>query len=440
MGEMEEILKQWGSKEGIQFQSSEAEREFEERARRVADAIQLKVPDRVPIAPDAEFFPLIYTGVSLKEAMYDYSKAYTAWRKTITDFKWDAAMPPFTYSAIVMDILKYKQLVWPGHGIPDTAGVYQCIEPGQILKGETGYEPMKPEEYDWFLDDPSDYMIRAYFPRIFEALKPFSNLIPVHGIICWYQGIFEALSTPNIDKAFQALAEAAREASKWLQSFIGFVQELKNLGFPILSLSCTHAPFDYISNFLRGTRGALLDMYRCPDKLLKACEKITPWMIQAGVTAAKLTGNPVVSIFLHKGPFMGPEQYKKFYWPTLRKVIIELIEHDLIPYVYTEGDYTPFLEIIKDVPKGRVIYHIEKDIFKAKEVLGDVACLTGGPPNSLLIAGTPQDVKEYCRKVIEVVGEGGGFIMDAELPIVEAKPENMKAMTDAIMEYGVYKK
>ena len=133
-------------------------------------------------------------------------------------------------------------------------------------------------------------------------------------------------------------------------------------------------------------------------------------------------------------------QYKKFYWPTLRKVIIELIEHDLIPYVYTEGDYTPFLEIIKDVPKGRVIYHIEKDIFKAKEVLGDVACLTGGPPNSLLIAGTPQEVKEYCRKVIEVVGEGGGFIMDAELPIVEAKPENMKAMTDAIMEYGVYKK
>jgi len=438
---MEEILKQWGSKEGIQFQSSEAEREFEERARRVADAIQLKVPDRVPIVPFAHFFPLHYAEVSLKEAMYDYNKAYTAWKKTYMDFKWDAVVPPFTSSARVFDILKSKLLFWPGHGISDTAMVYQFIEPGQKIKGQVQYEPMKPEEYDLFLDDPTDYILRVYLPKAFETLKPLSNLPPIHGVTHWYLEIVSSiLATPNLDEVFQTLAEAAREANKFSRSFLGFIQEIKSLGFPILSLAFTHAPFDYIADFHRGTYGALTDIFRNPDKLLKACEKITPWMIQKGVIGAKLTGNPIVGIYLHKGIFLNVEQYKKFYWPSLKKVITALIEHDLIPYIYAEGDYTPYLEIIKDVPKGRLIYHIEKGIFKAKEILGDTACLLGGIPNSLLITGTPESVKEYCKKVIESVGEGGGFIMGTESPLHEAKIENVKAMTNATMEYGVYRK
>ena len=137
---------------------------------------------------------------------------------------------------------------------------------------------------------------------------------------------------------------------------------------------------------------------------------------------------------------MSGEQYKTFYWPTLRKVIMGLIDEGSIPYVYTEGDYTSRLEIIKDVPKGKVVYHIEKDIFKAKEVLGDIACLTGGPPNSLLCTGTPEQVKDYCKKLIDVVGEGGGFIMDPEAPMIDENPENVKAMTEFTKEYGVYRK
>jgi uroporphyrinogen-III decarboxylase len=407
---------------------------------RISDAISLKIPDRVPIAPDPGFFPFIYAGVSLKEAMYDYEKAHDAWIKTIKTFKWDATMPPYTYSANVFEILGYKQLLWPGHGLKDDAVAFQFVEPSQMIRGKVWYEAMKPEEYDWFLDDPSDYLLRIYFPRVFERLKPFYNFIPIHGIICWYQGLFEALSTPNVAEAFLILAEATREASKWFNSFVNFIKRLKSLGFPFFSLSCTHAPFDYLANFLRGTKGAFIDMFKCPDKLIKTCEKITPWMVQTGVTGAKLTGNPIVSIFLHKGAFMNPVQFTIFYWPSLKKVISGLIDNNLIPYVCTEGNYTPFFEIIKDVPKRKVIYHIEKDIFKAKEALGERICLTGGPPNSLLIAGTSKDVIKYCKKLIATVGEGGGYIMDAEAPLINANPVNVKAMTDTVMKFGRYKK
>ncbi len=416
---------------------------YKERTKRVEDAINLRVPDRVPIVPDIEFFPLKYAGITVEEAMYDYSKVYEAWRKAIIDFEWDEYMAPFLWSGMVFEHLDFKQLRWPGHGVSPTSP-FQFIEPGQVFEGREVYAPMSVEDYDWFLDDPSDYMIRAHFPKLSGALEPLSKLPPVHSIICWYQGMFESLAAagaPEVLGALESLSKAAAEALKWEHSLIEFIGEMDELGFPTFTGGISSAPYDYIANFLRGTRGAMIDMYRNPEKLIKTCEKITPWMIKQGVDGAKATGIPVVVLFLHKGfhGMMSGEQFKTFYWPTLRKVIMGLIDAGVIPYVYTEGDYTSRLEIIKDVPRGKVVYHIERDLFKAKEVLGGIACLTGGVPNSLLRNGTPDEVKAYCKKLIDVVGKGGGFIMDAECALVDENPKNMKAMTDFTKEYGVYR-
>ncbi|MBE0481237.1 MAG: hypothetical protein IBX68_09690, partial [Dehalococcoidia bacterium] len=374
---------------------------------------------------------------------YDYDRAYMAWKKTLTDFQWDEYVAPFTYSALVFDHLDYRQLRWPGRGVNATSP-YQFIEPGQRFDGKAVYEPMQAEDYDWFLDDPSDYMIRVHFPKLAGVLAPLGKLPPVHGVISWYQGMFEMLSAmgdPEVLAAFEALSRAAAEARKWFNSFLGFVGEMKDMGFPTFVLAVSHAPYDFLANFLRGTRGAMVDMYRSPDKLLKACEKITPWMVQAGVDGARATGLPVAAIFLHKGfeGMMSHEQFRTFYWPTLKKVLMGLIDEGVTPYVYTEGNYTARLETIRDVPRGKVVYHIEKDLFKAKEVLGNVACLTGGPPNSLLISGSTDDVKDYCRKLVDIVGKDGGFILDAEVPLIDENPQNVKVMTDFVMEYGVYR-
>lgn len=149
----------------------------------------------------------------------------------------------------------------------------------------------------------------------------------------------------------------------------------------------------------------------------------------------------MVLIPLHKGAggFMSDEQFKTFYWPTLKELILALDEAGVIPYVYTEGDYTPRLEYLVDVPKGKVLYHFETvDIYKAKELLGDVACISGNVPLSLLNTGTVQQVKDYVKELIDVVGEGGGLMVDAAAGFDDAPPENVKAMGDATKEYGVY--
>ena len=91
-------------------------------------------------------------------------------------------------------------------------------------------------------------------------------------------------------------------------------------------------------------------------------------------------------------------------------------------------------------PKGKAIYCFERtDIFTAKEILGDVTCIRGNVPASLLCTGSPEEVKAYCKRLIDVVGKGGGFIMDGAIGIPdEAKAENVKAMADNTRECGEY--
>ena len=407
---------------------------FEEREKRVNDAVALRAPDRVPILLLTGFFPAYYAGITCEEAMYDGEKAMAAWSRFLLDFEPDMSDNPFATRVVgaVLEALGCTHLKWAGHGL-DANASYQFIE-GQY---------MKPEEYDQFLFDPTDFILRTYWPRIFSALKPFEKLPALHDIISYYMGIakFAAFDTPDMRSAVAALLHAAEEAARINAAARKWAQHSKDLGFPSQAGSFSQAPFDTISDFLRGTQGAMTDMYRNPDKLLQALDKMLPIMLKLGATA-KHRGAPRVFIPLHKGldGFMSGAQFRKFFWPTLKKLIEGLIAEDCVPFVFWEGDVTSRLEIIGDIPKGKAVYGFERtDMFAAKRILGDTVCLKGAVPLSLMIAGTQQEVKDHCKKLIDVVGKDGGFIMDCSTVIDDAKPENLRAMFEITREYGVYR-
>ena len=136
---------------------------------------------------------------------------------------------------------------------------------------------------------------------------------------------------------------------------------------------------------------------------------------------------------------MSMDQFKKFFWPTLRELMVALIHEGLTPCPLWEGNCTSRLEVIKDIPAGKACYAFEAtDLVKAKEILGDTVCIRGNVPLSILATGTPDDVRTCCKKLIDTVGQGGGYIMDASTGLDDARPENVRAMFDFTREYGVY--
>jgi uroporphyrinogen-III decarboxylase len=107
--------------------------------------------------------------------------------------------------------------------------------------------------------------------------------------------------------------------------------------------------------------------------------------------------------------------------------------------LFAEGGYNTRLELVKDLPRGAAVWWFDQtDMARAKEILGDTTCICGNVPTSLLCTGTPKEVKEYCRKLIEVAGKGGGFILSSGAFIEQVNPDSMRAMMEAAKEYGVY--
>lgn len=408
---------------------------YRERVRRIEDAIRLKIPDRVPILTTATFFPTNYNGISPEEAMYDYDRLAAAWKKYLLDFQPDMFNNPFNTIPLgrLMESLHYKVVRWPGHGVPrDTTF--------QFVEGEY----MKDGEYDAFLSDPSDFILRTYLPRICGALEPL-KMLPRFGDMHYFRTFTATapFAIPEVASAIRVLINTGAEASKMQSKDNAFSREAQEMGFPIAFSATINAPFDYIGNSFRGTRGIMLDMYRNPDKLLAAIEKVTPMIMRSAISAARRLGNPRIFIPLHKGAdgFMSLEQFKTFYWPSLKKLFLALIDEGLTPCPFFEGQYISRLEIIGDIPAGKALYKFERtDMFIAKKVLGGRVCIRGNVPASLLCTGSPPEVKDYCKKLIDIVGKDGGFILDGATGIPdEAKAENVRAMMEFTKEYGVYR-
>ncbi len=419
----------------LPFQSPEAEKAYKERVIRFKDAIQLKkLPDRVPVTILPSMFPVFYSGMTVHEVMYDYDKCYAAWRKFVLDFEPDVHMGcAAPGSGKFFEILDYKLYSWPGHGVQPEHS-YQCNEG----------EYMTADEYDALIDDPSGFFSNVYLPRVFGALEPWKMLPFLPGILEIYGVAFNFIpfGLPPVQGALKALMDAGGEALKWAGAVGGFDGEMATLGFPQFLGGFTKAPFDVIGDTLRGTRGIMLDMYRQPDKLIEAMEALTPLMIKMGVGAAQMTGKPIIFVPLHKGAdgFISDEQFKKFFWPTLKEVILGLIEGGCVPFPAAEGFWNTRLEVIQDIPKGKTVWMIDQsDMAKVKETLGQNACLLGNVSSALLYLGTPQEVRDYVKKVIDTTGKDGGLIIGNGAFFDHAKPENVKAMVDTAKEYGAYK-
>ncbi len=201
------------------------------------------------------------------------------------------------------------------------------------------------------------------------------------------------------------------------------------------------APFDTIGDTLRGTKGIIMDMFRRPEQLLEAIDVVTDFTIRQTIATANATQAITAFFPLHKGAdgFMSPKQFEKFYWPSLKKVISALINEGIRPELFAEGSYDSRLESVNEFSKGAVGWLFDKtDMARAKKILGSTCCISGNVPSSLMVTGSPKEVKEYCRKLIEVCAPGGGFILAGGAQVNKGNPDNLHAMMEVAKEYGKY--
>jgi len=171
------------------------------------DAIELREPDRLPTILFSHFWVALYSGMTFRQAMYDYEGLAAAMRKAMVDLEPDGYQPVHAAVAFgpTMDILDYKQLEWPGH-----KGLAEDV-PFQYLDAQY----MAPEEYEDYVRDPTGFMLHKYMPRVAGALEPLSQL-PYYPVVLHTRIIqsMESYARPEVRRALETMIKAGEEMQK----------------------------------------------------------------------------------------------------------------------------------------------------------------------------------------------------------------------------------
>jgi len=324
---------------------------------------------------------------------------------------------------------------WPGR--PGTR--VSPYSSHQIIEREL----MLPEEYPEMLNDFTGFMLRKYIPRAYQNLPGTAGLQLTPTIVLNTTFLSPCYSD-EVQETFQKIRQIGEEDAKAAAASAKYSKILEQMGFPPMMTGSSEAPYDILGDYFRGTMGIFEDLTDpdMADYIDKACEMFAQQQIQA-LQYFRFADMPVKRVFfpLHKAMdgFMSDEQYERFYWKPLRKIIMALIDMDVTPYIYTEGPYNSRLKFLTDVPKGKVFYHFENvDMAEAKRVLGDTAAICGNLSISRMEFGKKEDIIEETKRLLDVCAPGGGYLFDFNGSLENCKPENLDAMFETLDKYGKY--
>ncbi|MCC6797105.1 MAG: hypothetical protein IT366_18455 [Candidatus Hydrogenedentes bacterium] len=398
--------------------SANIEQRYSERLRRYTTAMNNQKPDRVPLRPFVAEFAAKYAGINCQQATHDFEGALAATRKCATDFDWDATVGNMIY-------------VWTG--LTEAIGLTYYGAPGIHVPADVGFqyrEPaednahMRADEYDALIADPTGFLFNTWLPRVSKDVAPIGGPSTYRNNLAFVKG---GMAMLNYFTALGAQNERLKNECGTVSAIGGILK----------------APLDILGDKLRGYYGLTNDLIEQPEKVLAACRALMPHLMHVALTSADPEKTVPITIWMHRGcvPFVTPHTFETIYWPTLRPIIETLWAHGYQTLFYAEGNWDAHLDTFTELPEGSIIFHIDRsDYQKAHKALHHKFALSGGIPNTVLSLGAQQEVRDWCKRLIDEIGADGGFIMDASAIVQnDATVENVRVLTEFTREYGVYR-
>ena len=394
-----------------------AESRFQQRLRRFVTALNNRKPDMIPIRPFAAEFTGRHAGFTCQQLTQNYPDAFEAMIRCCKDYDWDAVPASMVYVWTgITDAASARYYGVPGVNVPPDRG-FQYLEPPE----DRAF--MREDEYDRLIADPTAFLYEVWFPRATRRIA--------------------AAGEPSTFRNNVALVSSAMAMVQYFNAYGPHCVRLTNEAeTPGAICGIFKAPLDIIADKLRGYIGLTMDLFERPDKVMKACEALMPHLHWVAAATADPSSQLPIGYWMHRGgvPFVTPDQFSNVYWPTVRPIIEELWRGGHQTMFYAEGNWDAHLDAFRKLPERSIVYHIDRgDPQTIHDKLHDKFAISGGVSNVTLAVGTPEQVREEVRRLINILGRDGGYIMDASAIMQnDTRPENMRAMVEATRAFGVY--
>lgn len=202
---------------------------------------------------------------------------------------------------------------------------------------------------------------------------------------------------------------------------------------------------------LRGMENIFLDMLIHPEFTQALCERLTDYYVRVYRNYMQAVGDFVQMVMYYEdlsgqdGPLISPQLYRKYIKPGHQKIFKTIKEYTEAKIcVHTCGSVYAFLddyvELGVDVLNPVQISARDMDPERLKAKYGAVLSFHGGiDTQRFLPRATPAEVREEVRRMIKILGPGGGYLFTSCHSIQpDVSPENIVALFAAAYEYGKY--
>ncbi len=369
-----------------------------ESLERIQAAIALEAPDRIPVMPIMSAFAVRNAGLTQAEAWGDPGKAFEAFVHTFRQLEH-------------CDMLARTNMTWPMIGGKFHNAPIRNKIPGKHL----------PEDALNQIDE------RELFSR--EDYDKIAAL----GWNGFWEEHYPKISGRTMDSL-------TTKQNHLLNIYLDQVKVCQEQAIPVLVGVAVDSVLMAFS-LCRTMTNFTMDLFEVPSKVKAAMDATCDDMIQNALETLAITKIPYAWIVLERGSaaIYRLELFEEFEWPYLQRYVDALVSSGVTPWMHLDTDWGRNLPYFRQLPRGKCVADLDSttDIFKAKEALKDHMCISGDVPAATLSMGTEKDVYDYCKRLIDVVGRGGGFFLTTgcECPI-DAKYENVKTMVDIVVEYS----
>jgi hypothetical protein len=381
---------------------SDVEELKRERTQLFSDMFAGKIPKRVPVSNSMAIEACAtYCNASVAETNWDHGLIEKVLEKVDNDIPADVGAGVGRRYPLYYQILEAKSFVMSSKGYMQHPEVYG----------------MEVEDYDFLIKSPLDCIIERILPRLYKGLD----------------------TTPEKKMMTLAKAEKAQYDDFGATAAITGRLAAKH-GYATIPGGATTAPFDFLADFFRSFSLINGDLRRYPEKVIEACEALTPLLIKKGqIIGAPKFGS--ISIPLHMGPFLKTKDFEKFYWPSLKKQVEILTEMGINVNLFVEDDYTRFLDYLQELPADTILRFEFGDPKLFTEKLGKKFIISGFYPISVLHEGTKERCIDEVKKLLDITMANGRYWFVPDKGAMDTHgnfAENLKAVHEYVLENGVY--
>ena len=359
---------------------------YQEHWDRLEKAMTFQEIDRVPIRFSCDLPVAKYMGVKLADLITDTERANTLvlmgtllYGKGEIDSAGSGTWPPSREVGINMKL--------PGRDLPEDE-LWQMHE----------QEVMVPEDYDLIIKNGWSAWKADYAKRIGDGTTPekLKAMGPTMGRLAKN---LEAVGIVSFSPVF---------TSAYVETFCGYRS---------------------MENFMR-------DLHKIPDKVQEAMDVALAEDLENARKSIRGRANKPFAIMNggSRSAFLSKKLFERFDLPYRMKFIDMAVEEGLFVDLHLDANWDAKIDYFKDFPKNRCVIGLDgtSDIFRAREILGDQIALSGDVPGSLLALGNPDEVYNYCIKLINEVGPKGFILSTGCGAPPNSKFDNLEAMLCAV--------